>query len=233
MSASDAAVVARWSVKLTGYLAALSYARRQRDYWSAQYHRAKKGTPRRSKAYRTLIDRKDKVAKLEAQVAAARRVIARRRKGATYLSRKGLTMLVREEGSVPYAYNDPAGHATFGVGHLLHLGPVNDADRKNWGTKANPKPELVVPTLKKDIAKYEQAVRRAVRAHLSQHEFDACVSLCFNIGTAGFASSTVVKRLNAGDDRGAADAFLMWDNPSMLRPRRERERRLFLTGKYT
>jgi lysozyme len=58
------------------------------------------------------------------------------------------------------------------------------------------------------------------------------LSLCFNVGTGGFRSSTVVKRLNGGDFAGAADAILMWSKPSILVPRRRRERELFLNGTY-
>jgi lysozyme len=152
---------------------------------------------------------------------------------ATATSDKGLDMLMREEGVVPYAYNDPAGHATFGVGHLIHLGNVTDADRRRWGTKTNPRRDLVMPTLRADIRKFEKTVNDSVKVNLKQHQFDALISLAFNIGQGGFASSTVVKRLNTHDFRGAADAILMWDNPVMLRARRERERNLFLTGKYS
>jgi lysozyme len=42
----------------------------------------------------------------------------------------------------------------------------------------------------------------------------------------------MVKRINAGDFRGAADAILMWNKPSILIPRRRRERELFLNGTY-
>jgi lysozyme len=45
----------------------------------------------------------------------------------------------------------------------------------------------------------------------SHHQFDACVSLCFNIGVGGFTHSTVLRRINAGDLDGAAAAFIMWD----------------------
>jgi lysozyme len=149
------------------------------------------------------------------------------------LSDKGVDFLVREEGLVPYAYNDPAGHATFGVGHLLHRGPVTAADRVKWGTKASPKPRsLAIQVLHQDIERFEKVVRQTVGRRVSQHQFDAMVSLAFNIGTGGFAKSTVARKSQARKPKEAADAFLMWDNPSMLRPRRERERRLFLTGKY-
>ena len=108
------------------------------------------------------------------------------------------------------------------------------ADRAQWGSKAQPKPRaLVERVLREDLAtRFEPAVRDAVRKPLKQHQFDALVSLAFNIGTGGFRRSTVVKRLNAGDFRGAADAILMWDKPSILIPRRRRERELFLNGTY-
>lgn len=153
---------------------------------------------------------------------------------ATEMSDAGVAMLVKEEGYVPYAYNDPAKHATFGVGHLIHLGPVTEADERTWGSKGSPKTRAyVMQVFKADLEKYESTVRRAVKVKVSQKQFDAMASLCYNIGRAGFAASSVVKQLNAGNRTGAANAFLMWDNPSMLRPRRERERALFLGGRYT
>lgn len=148
---------------------------------------------------------------------------------ATKMSKAGVEFLVREEGLVPHAYNDSEGHATFGVGHLIHLGPVTEADRREWGTPTNPKTRaFALRVFRRDLKSYEATVREAVRVPLQAHEFDALVSLCFNIGRAGFRESTVVKRLNAGRRRAAADAFLMWDKPAVLKPRRERERNLFL-----
>jgi lysozyme len=145
------------------------------------------------------------------------------------VSKAGLEMLVREEGVRRFAYNDPAGHATFGVGHLLHRGNVTSADSAKWGTPGNPKPMSVVfDVLESDLDAFEAAVRESVKVKVSGNEFDALVSLAFNIGINGFRGSTVVRRLNAGDRRGAADAFRMWANPSMLKARRERERALFL-----
>ena len=89
---------------------------------------------------------------------------------------------------------------------------------------------LVERVLREDLARYEQAVREAVKKPLKPHQFDALLSLAFNIGTGGFRRSTVVKRLNAGDFLGAADAILMWNKPAILIPRRRRERELFLNG---
>lgn len=61
-----------------------------------------------------------------------------------------------------------------------------------------------------DAAKYEGAIKSCVTAPLTQGEYDVYVSLAYNIGTAGFCGSTIVKRLNARDYRGACDGILMW-----------------------
>ena len=156
-----------------------------------------------------------------------------RKQNATNVSSKGLAFLKSEEGVVPYAYNDPKGFATFGVGHLLHTGHVTGADQRRWGTKKRPRPDLVDPTLRKDLAKFEKAVRDAVKPRLKQHQLDALVSLAFNIGVGGFQSSSVLRELNAGHFASAADAILLWNNKGLLSPRRRRERTLFLTGKYS
>ena len=151
-------------------------------------------------------------------------------------SRKGRAFLIAQEGVRRYAYNDSEGHATFGVGHLIHLGPVTAADRRKWGTPERPRSmRFVNRVLRRDLRKYERAVRRAVGRRLYQHRFDACVSLCFNIGTGGFERSTVARELRRhepGFARRAADAFLLWDQPRVLLPRRHRERALFLDGTY-
>ena len=140
-------------------------------------------------------------------------------------SAAGVRALLREEGCVLRPYNDSAGNATIGVGHLLHRGPVNAGDRSRWaGFTREDASEL----LRRDLSRFEDAVAYAVEVPMTQGEFDALVSLAFNIGTGGFASSSVVRHLNAGRRRAAADAFLMWRNPPELAPRRRRERAAFL-----
>ena len=150
------------------------------------------------------------------------------------MSAKGLDFLVAQEGFIPYAYNDSQGHATFGVGHLLHHGPVTAADRAEWATKAKPKPRaLVLRVLRKDLAeRFEPAVREPIKTQLMQNQFDALVSMAFNIGAGGFRGSTVVRRLNERDFGGAADAMLLWRRPPEIIPRRRRERELFLNATY-
>jgi lysozyme len=136
-----------------------------------------------------------------------------------------------------WAYNDPSGHATFGVGHLIHLGNVTAADKERWGTPEKPQSMARVKSvLRDDVVKFEHGVRKAVNVPLKPHELDALVSLAFNIGLGAFADSTVVRELNKGRRGRAGAAFLLWSrsgsNRTMLLPRRRRERKLFRKGKY-
>lgn len=150
----------------------------------------------------------------------------------THMDAAGRHALAVEEGERNFAYPDSEGHATFGVGHLLHLGAVTDTDRRRWGTPAHPLSDRVVDSVfQRDLAKYELAVRTAIRlsrVKVTQSMFNAMVSLCFNIGIGGFLASSVVRNLLLGRKRAAADAFLKWAKPAVLLPRRKRERAMFL-----
>lgn len=62
-----------------------------------------------------------------------------------------------------------------------------------------------------DVQKFEGALKRCVRVPLHQHEYDAFLSLAYNIGSGAFCSSTLVRKLNAGDYAGACAEILRWD----------------------
>lgn len=62
-----------------------------------------------------------------------------------------------------------------------------------------------------DITKFEGALRQCVKVPLSQGEYDAFVSLSYNIGSGAFCNSTLVKKLNASDYTGACNEILRWD----------------------
>ncbi len=57
---------------------------------------------------------------------------------------------------------------------------------------------------------FEPGVERVLTREAEQHEFDAMVSLAYNIGVKGFSGSTVLRKFNAGDKEGAKDAFMSW-----------------------
>lgn len=140
----------------------------------------------------------------------------------------GLSFIAAEEGTVLHPYPDSRGFATIFVGHLIRQGPVRSSDWQAWAplTRAH----AIAVLLRDAHGLSEATIAHYVRVPLNQNEYDALASLIFNIGPGNFASSTVLRRLNAGDRKGAADAFLMWHvgGPGLM-GRRVRERHVFLT----
>lgn len=91
--------------------------------------------------------------------------------------------------------------------------------------------------LERDVKDAEEAVRRLVAVPLNENEYSALVSLAYNMGPAAFARTEVLRRLNNGDRRAAADAFLYLISADIkgerialgaLKRRRIHERALFL-----
>jgi lysozyme len=133
-----------------------------------------------------------------------------------------LDYITEEEGYRNKAYKDVKGLWTIGVGHLIK------ADEQHLITTTLTD-EQVKDLLKSDLKWCSEAVESSVKVPLTQKQFDALYSLCFNIGEGAFKKSTVVRRLNQNDYKGAADAILMWNKPAVLEKRRKRERELFLS----
>lgn len=63
-----------------------------------------------------------------------------------------------------------------------------------------------------DLAKFSAKVAAALDgARTTQHQFDAMVSLAYNIGVGAFSGSTVLRKHRAGDYAGAQAAFALWN----------------------
>ena len=137
------------------------------------------------------------------------------------IAKSTLDFITKEEGARNKAYKDSKGLWTIGVGHLIK----SDEQDLIHATLTD---EQVEELLKSDLKWCSEAVATSVKVPLQQHQFDALYSLCFNIGETNFRKSTVVKKINANDMQGAADAILMWNKPDVLINRRKRERALFL-----
>lgn len=144
------------------------------------------------------------------------------------LSDKGIQFLKQREGEVLHVYKDSRGLWTVGVGHLLTA-----EDKKLWTLGSKITQDESTKLLRSDLESREQFLTALIKVPVTQNQFDAMLSLLFNIGNKAFAGSTLLKRLNAGDYAGAADAFMSWtkagSDKNILRPRRELERKLFLT----
>lgn len=159
-------------------------------------------------------------------------------------SPRGLLALVRHEGIVLAPYLDAAHVWTFGIGHAETSGLPPNPRLMPRGMPADVAAVLpeVFRLFRLRLAPYERGVRACVTVPLAPHEFDALVSLCFNIGPAALARSSVVRHLNAGNRKAAADAFRAWNKhrdgggklvvSAGLSRRRAEERALFLTGTY-
>ncbi|MGQ7243695.1 lysozyme [Salinicola sp. V024] len=116
------------------------------------------------------------------------------------ISDDGIQRLIKRESVELTAYRDVAGVWTIGVGHTGS--DVCDGLTITY--------ERAIELLHADIERFEHAVNSSIDVYLEQHEFNALVSLAFNIGVHAFNTSTVVRLINSGDFLGAADAFLMW-----------------------
>ena len=143
----------------------------------------------------------------------------------------GLFALALHEGIVPAPYKDSVGVWTYGIGHTLGAGYPDPAKMKR-GMPTNLDAALrdVFDLFRRDVAKYEAAVNRAVKVPITQAQFDALVSFHYNTGAIGRAS--FVKRLNAGDEVGAAAGMMAWSKPASIIDRRKAEQKLFAKGIY-
>jgi len=128
------------------------------------------------------------------------------------------------EGLKLEAYICPGGKWTIGYGHT---GGVREGDTI---TK-----EAAEKLLLEDVETREIAVKRYIMAPLSENQFSALVSLTYNIGAHALEQSTLRRKLNSGDYRGAADEFDRWKHSrgkvlEGLVKRRRAEKDLFLKG---
>lgn len=76
------------------------------------------------------------------------------------------------------------------------------------GDKTTP-PQALARALS-DVQRDERAVKGCVSVPLAQYEYDAYVSLTYNVGAGAFCGSTLARKLNAGDYAGACDEILRW-----------------------
>ncbi len=142
-------------------------------------------------------------------------------------SSNGTSLIKEFEGFMASAYLCPADVWTIGIGTTVY--PNGTKVKK--GDKCTQ--EQAMEYLQHDLRSFEKTVNDSVKAPLTQNQFDALVSLAYNIGSTAFKNSTLLKKLNAKDYLGAADQFLVWNKgggkvlKGLVR-RREVERALFL-----
>ncbi|HEY9880348.1 MAG TPA: lysozyme [Leptolyngbyaceae cyanobacterium] len=151
--------------------------------------------------------------------------------GSKTINAAGLEIIKHFEGVRLKAYQDSVGVWTIGYGHTSMAGPPNVTPGL---TISSAEAENI---LKRDLGVFEKGVDAAVTVTPNSDQFSALVSFAFNVGLGNLRSSTLLKKFNAGDARGAAEEFLRWSYaggkqlPGLLR-RRNAERALFLSQNY-
>ncbi|MGI4762608.1 MAG: lysozyme [Janthinobacterium lividum] len=152
------------------------------------------------------------------------------------ISDAGLALIKREEQFRATWYRCEAGRPTIGYGHVIVAGEERYYKARLTEGEAT---EL----LRRDVARqYGAHVTSRVHRDVTQHQFDAMVSLCFNIGTGGFDKSSVLALTNAGASSPAVikASFGLWNkvtDPNTkvkrvsagLTARRAREAALYLS----
>lgn len=135
-------------------------------------------------------------------------------------------MIIGFEGEVLHGYLDSIGKLTIGIGHLCL---VPEPYRLNQPITKEESRRLFA----QDVDTAANGVQKLVKVPLSQNQLEALVSFVFNLGQGALAKSTLLKKLNAKDYPGAANAFLAWNRAggkvvAGLTRRRKAERELFL-----
>ena len=138
---------------------------------------------------------------------------------------KACVELTKEcEGFVACPKPDPVGLPTVGYGHKClpgehYAGSLTESDASML--------------LASDLDEAWDAVNELVIMPINQNQVDALTDFVFNLGRERFAGSTLLKKINHGDFKGAADEFPKWNHAGGevlpgLTVRRQKERELFL-----
>ena len=116
------------------------------------------------------------------------------------MSAAGLVSLVLREGYSETAIRPtPLDVPTIGFGSTAG---VQMADRTT--------PPKALARVLTDVRRFEGALKKCVTVPLSQAEYDLYVDFSYNVGSANFCSSRLVKKLNALDYAGACNEFPRW-----------------------
>jgi len=115
--------------------------------------------------------------------------------------------LVKEfEGKELRAYLDPVGVVTIGYGYTNRAGYGPGVKIGDVWTERQ-----ADEMLREGLTRFARQIHPGFKIKPNPDQFGAFVSLAYNIGPGAFLSSTALKRWNAGDVEGAAEA-LQWFN---------------------
>ena len=145
------------------------------------------------------------------------------------ISPRGLELIKDFEGFSSSAYLDVVNIPTIGWGNTFY----EDGTKVKLGDQISKADalKLLEVVANRDFA---DKIFPSIKVKVTQSQFDAMVSLAYNIGVGAFLKSTLLKKVNAGEFTGAGEEFLKWNKANGkevlgLTRRREREKQLFLS----
>ena len=134
--------------------------------------------------------------------------------GNMQVGQSGRALFQEWEGLDLNEYLDSGGAPTIGIGHLMTRSERMSGKIIIKGKPVVYRKGLTVQQcwdlLDQDLDPAEAAVNGGVRVALNQNQFDALVSFAFNVGGSAFASSTLLKVLNAGHHDQVPAQLLRW-----------------------
>ena len=144
------------------------------------------------------------------------------------LSENGYKFISTWEGIKTKAYQDSVGIWTVGIGFI-------QIDGKKVTKDTTLTLDQIKTEFTKQIIKYEDAVNSNVTSKITQNQFDALVSFCFNLGAGALKTSTLLKKVNVEpNDTSITGEFMKWVKAGGkviqgLVKRREAEAKLYFT----
>jgi lysozyme len=145
------------------------------------------------------------------------------------MTEAGLDLIRQAEGFRSQAYRDSGGVLTIGYGHTSMAGaPAVTAGMRVTIDEAE-------SILRRDVAQFALVVRKALRVQLSERQFSALVSFCYNVGGASFARSSVLLSVNSGDYAAVPRRLALWNKaagkvlPGLIK-RRAAEAAMFMSA---
>ncbi|QTA85193.1 lysozyme [Desulfonema magnum] len=115
------------------------------------------------------------------------------------INNAGLNLVKKFEGFSPEAYLCPAGVLTIGYGHTGGVSPGQTMTK-----------EEAEAVLRQDLAESVTHVERLITVPLTSNQFSALVSFVFNVGAGNLQSSTLKRKLNAGNYGAVPSELARW-----------------------
>lgn len=122
------------------------------------------------------------------------------------LTQRGIDIVKKWEGLKLNAYHDPVGVVTIGYGYTSRAGFGPGVKMGDVWTEPHAE-----DMLHKGINLFADKIRPHFKRNATPNQFSAFVSLAYNIGWQSFIESTALRRFNAGDIEGAAEAMTWWN----------------------